>query len=110
MESANFVQNKKTSEPTAPAVEAPKADDVDDLFSEPKAGDKSAMTAPTNSMRRWTDNTGKYHVNARLVMVSQTHVRLLKENGRYTTLRFSRLSQADHAFVHQNWTGGIASW
>ena len=83
---------------------------VDDLFAEPAPGaDKSTSPSTPNAMRLWTDNTGKYRVTARLVMVSQTHVRLLKENGQYTTVPFSRLSQADVAFVRQHWTGMIAS-
>jgi hypothetical protein len=96
--------------PEAPA-EQPKAEGVDDLFSEPAPGsDKSAAATSPSAMRLWTDNTGKYHVMGRLVMVSQTHVRLLKENGRYTTVPFSRLSQPDIAFVREAWTGSVASW
>jgi hypothetical protein len=60
-------------------------------------------------MREWTDNTGHYHVVARLVSVTDTHVRLFKENGRYTTVPFERLSQADLAFVQNQATGQIAS-
>ena len=102
---------KETSEPAAPAVDPaaePKKQEVDDLFSDPAPADKSTSTDP-NGMREWTDNTGHYHVVARLVSVSKTHVRLFKENGRYTTVPFERLSQADLAFVRHQATGQIAS-
>jgi hypothetical protein len=109
---------KETSEPTAPAPDAaapvadpagePKKQEVDDLFSDPAPADKSTSNDP-NAMREWIDNTGNYRVVARLVSVSDTHVRLLKENGRYTTVPFERLSQADLAFVQNQGTGQIAS-
>jgi hypothetical protein len=53
-------------------------------------------------MRQWTDNTGKYHVRARLVVVTATHVRLLKENGKYTTVPVERLSRDDLAFARRH--------
>lgn len=105
---------KETSEPKAapePAVpsdlDQDNKDNVDDLFSDPTP-DKSTSNEP-DAMRDWTDNTGKYHVVARLVSVDATSVRLLKENGRYTTVPFERLSQADLAFVRHQATGQIAS-
>ncbi len=106
---------KETSDPApaaeAPAPEAPKAEKVDDLFSDPAPStDKSTDTTSPNPMRRWTDNTGKYQVVGRLVMVSQTHVRILKDTGKYTTVPLTRLSQGDLAFVRDSWTGSIASW
>ena len=56
---------------------------------------------PAGAMRLWTDNTGKHQVQARLVEVRPTHVRLLKENGKFTTVPHSRLSRNDLAFVRQ---------
>jgi hypothetical protein len=109
-----------SAEPAAPAAEpapAPAADQpqepskekVEDLFNEPAPkDDKSTQSVSPNAMRLWTDNTGKYHVNARLVMVSQTHVRLLKDTGKYTTVPVQRLSLADLAFVREHWAGVIA--
>jgi hypothetical protein len=94
--------------PTQPEEPA-KAGKVEDLFNDPAAKqDKSASADSPNAMRLWTDNTGKYHVTARLVMVSQTHVRLLKDTGKFTTVPFERLSHADLAFVRQHWAGVIA--
>ena len=47
----------------------------------------------------WTDNTGQYQTVGRLVKVSPTHVRLLKDNGRFSTVPKHRLSEADLAYV-----------
>ena len=57
--------------------------------------------APAGAMRHWTDNTGNYHVAARLVVILDGKVRLQKETGRFTTVPFERLSQEDLEFVSQ---------
>ena len=101
-----------------PATTAPVANqaELDELFAEPtRATEQTAEVAQpspaesTNALRTWTDSTGKYEVKARLVMVSQTHVRLLKETGKYTTVSLDRLSHADLAFVRQHSNSVIAS-
>ncbi len=51
--------------------------------------------------RDWVDNTGHYSTRARLVAFPEGHVRLLKENGRTTTVPLARLSQADLEFVNR---------
>jgi hypothetical protein len=55
----------------------------------------------SGEMRQWVDNTGQYSVNGRLVRFLDGKVRLLKENGRTTTVPLSRLSQSDLEFVHR---------
>ncbi len=50
-------------------------------------------------MRSWTDNTGNYRVNARMVSIGETTVRLLKDTGKYTTVPLTRLSADDLEFV-----------
>jgi hypothetical protein len=52
-------------------------------------------------MRTWVDNTGHYEVEARLVVIMVDSVRLLKENGRTTTVPMSRLSDGDRDYVEQ---------
>lgn len=74
-------------------------DEVDKLFSEPTDG---AANDRGDGMRTWTDNTGKYHTRARLVSVTATHVRLLKDNNRYTTVPIERLSRGDLAYARQH--------
>jgi hypothetical protein len=47
-----------------------------------------------------------------LVSFTATHVRLLKDTGKYTTVPMTRLSQPDLEFVahaRANWTGSVAS-
>jgi hypothetical protein len=53
------------------------------------------------SLRHWVDNTGRYTVDARLLGVVDGHVKLLKANGRTTTVAFSRLCDEDLAFVNR---------
>lgn len=98
------IDDKKTT--AVPAVDDEVARvraEIEDLFGEP------TDEAPTNVMRVWGDNTGKFQVVARLVTVGENSVRLLKETGKYTTVPFSRLSRADLAFVRQHSTSVIAS-
>jgi hypothetical protein len=104
-----------SSEPAPPEPMEPAApSEVEELFSEP--GDKAGQSVSNESapapavipepvapaeipLRLWTDNTGKHQVWGRLVTVTATHVRLLKETGKHTTVPFERLSRSDLAFV-----------
>jgi hypothetical protein len=92
----------------SPATPSNNVDDLDDLFSvRPLPGQRPtrAATQPVADeiselpMRQWTDNTGRYQTVGRLVKVTHTHVRLLKDNDRFTTVPKHRLSDADLAYV-----------
>ena len=106
-----------TSEPAQeePMDTAPSSE-VEDLFSEPtdkpstSAGRdaKPADAEELSPMRLWTDNTGKYQVRARLLVVGDRYVRLLKETGKTTTVPFSRLSGSDLAFVQHQVSSELA--
>ena len=50
-------------------------------------------------VRRWIDNTGRHETIGRLVEVHGSSVRLLKSNGRYTTVPVERLSPHDQRYV-----------
>ncbi len=50
-------------------------------------------------IREWSDDSGQFTVKARLVLILDGKVRLLKETGRTTTVSLSRLSAADQAYV-----------
>jgi hypothetical protein len=98
-----------------------KAGELEDLFDDsssvqPRSGESTPAVAspkPANEsttvpavaqqkelpIRRWIDNTGSYSAIGRLVSVSETHVRLLKINGRYSTVPKNRLSQNDLRYV-----------
>ena len=52
-------------------------------------------------LREWSDNSGQFRVQARLVLILDGKVRLLKATGRTTTVPTERLSAADHAYVDE---------
>ncbi len=100
------------------------SDDLDDLFGQSApARDRQTsgfreVTKPaveqsaTHAVgyRQWTDNTGQYRTNARLVRIATNHVRLLKANGHYSTVPLQRLSRVDLAYVQQiAASGGVDS-
>ncbi len=98
--------------PAATPMDEP-SKEIEDLFSEPtgpmatveleatpaEPEIASATNEPTDGMRVWTDNTGRFQIRARLVVVGKSHVRLLKDTGKFTTVPYSRLSQTDLAYV-----------
>ena len=55
----------------------------------------------SNEMRLWTDNTGNFSCRGRLVRFLDGQVRLLKDNGRTTTVPLARLSTGDLEFVQR---------
>lgn len=50
-------------------------------------------------LRHWTDNSGQFQVQARLMLILDGKVRLLKETGRTTTVPTERLSAADQQYI-----------
>jgi hypothetical protein len=88
---------------------------LDDLFSRadrrldqepPRSSLTSVQVGPESSsaarlpLRTWVDNTGTYSTRARLVEIGRTYIKLLKDNGRPSTVPMSRLSNEDFAYVH----------
>ncbi|MFP6657654.1 MAG: SHD1 domain-containing protein [Pirellulales bacterium] len=61
--------------------------------------DEVQQFAPLETVRTWTDNSGLYKVNGKLAVILDAKVRIMKENGRMTTVPFARLSRADLDFV-----------
>ena len=59
----------------------------------------SAASRDALPVRQWTDNTGLFSTVGRLIEVSPESVRLLKDNGRNTTVAWYRLSDADQEYV-----------
>jgi hypothetical protein len=89
---------KATDGPAIKDTKAP-ADELDALF---------GLGANTRSpdfggaeYRQWVDNSGAYQVKARLAVIYADKVKLMKENGKFTTVPLSRLSEADFGYV--NW-------
>lgn len=55
----------------------------------------------SSEMRTWVDNTGRYSCQGRLERFVDGNVRLMKDNGRTTTVPMNRLSANDLAFVNR---------
>ncbi len=60
-----------------------------------------AQGAAGGGARTWTDNTGKYKIEAELVDCRSGTVRLKKTNGKIISLPLSRLSAADRQLVEE---------
>jgi hypothetical protein len=64
---------------------------------------KSDLLAPGADgrlpLRQWTDNSGTFNVKAKLVLILDGKVRLLKETGRTTTVAITKLSKADQTYI-----------
>ncbi len=102
----------QTSEPeaTKPAKQEKEVDELDALFG------VSAVAKPADfqgaEFRVWVDNSGAYQIKARLSVIYSDKVKLLKDNGKFTTVPLSRLSEADFGYVSwvaSNLTGNETS-
>ena len=81
----------------AKAEEAAPAAAADDLF-----GQAAPAAEPQQlGMRHWSDNTGLYSVDGRLIEILAGKIRLEKENGRTCTVEMRRLSEIDASYVQQ---------
>jgi hypothetical protein len=87
--------------PAAAPAEGEKTEETDDLFGRARGVLREAGGLDSNETRLWVDNTGKYSVNARLILFLDGHVRLLKDTGRTTTVPLKRLSERDLEFVNR---------
>ena len=84
------------TEPTEkPAEEAPSEEPTEKTEDDPFA----ALEADPEPVRRWIDSTGRHETIGRLVEVHSDRVRILKTNGRYTTVPMQHLSQHDRAYA-----------
>lgn len=78
-----------------PADEAPSQEPTEKTEDDPFA----ALDANPEQVRRWIDSSGLHETIGRLVEVHPDRVRILKRNGRYTTVPMHRLSQHDQAYA-----------
>jgi nicotinate-nucleotide--dimethylbenzimidazole phosphoribosyltransferase len=99
--------DSKTAEEAAPAEEpaaeeaAEEADAAPEAAAEQAEADpaEAAVTVPDEPMRRWTNDAGTHHTQGWLVEVQADQVRILKVNGRHTTVLTESLSAADRDYV-----------
>ena len=57
--------------------------------------------SPPAEMRKWTDSTGSFSVNAKLVSNEDGSVKLEKEDGRIITLPLTKLSDKDQTYLEE---------
>ena len=80
-----------------PRSEKSPGDELDALFG--VGALKPATEFKGAEYRLWADNSGAYQVNARLSVIYVDKIKLLKDNGKFTTVPLSRLSDADFGYV-----------
>jgi hypothetical protein len=88
-----------------PAAEPPQPEPAkDDPFAAPPGPRLSeSKPEPADTMRVWTDVTGKHEVRGQMkqILIAQGKVRILKETGKFTTVPLAKLSEGDRLFVAQ---------
>lgn len=93
-------EGQKPENEPAPAAQQPAADEPVEERNEKAEDDPfAAVDAAEEPVRRWIDSTGRHETIGRLVEVRPDSVRILKSNGRHTTVSFERLSRHDRAYV-----------
>lgn len=100
---------------TQPVEEAPPAEEeqdedvnLDDLFGQADSILREPGGLASDDLRLWVDDTGRYTCRGRLIKMLDGQVRLLKDNGRTTTVQLSRLSEADLEFVNRQASAQMA--
>ena len=95
--------DSETDAEAAPAEEpaAEESDAAPEAAAEQAEADpaEAAVTVPNEPMRRWTNEAGTHHTQGWLVEVRADRVRILKVNGRHTTVLTESLSAADRDYV-----------
>lgn len=82
-----------------PADDAADAAEPTDDAAPPKADADSAAVEPAEPLRRWTDSSNSHETRGWLVGMTSTHVRILKVNGRHSTVAIDVLSLTDQSYV-----------
>jgi hypothetical protein len=82
-----------------PTTEAADGAETDEKDAAPEEEQDSAFLTPGEPMRHWTDATGEHQVMGWLVGIRGDEVRILKLNGRHTTVTLETLSAADRDYA-----------
>ena len=93
-------ESETAAEPAASAEEPDAAPEAapEQAEADPAA---AAWTVPNEPMRHWSDDTGTHHAQGWLVEMRTDRVRILKVNGRHTTVWTESLSAADRDYVSE---------
>ncbi len=85
----------------APDAEAPAAEKPAEP-AKPVEDDPFKISAEGElATRVWSDDTGDFRINGRLIAILDGKVRILKQTGKTTTVPFTRLSETDQKYVEQ---------
>ncbi len=106
VDATNSKASENSMKPESESERTPLDSGFDNLFKSTSAPADKAMAPEDEAFRgaefrEWFDNTGDYSVKARLVVIYPDRVRLIKENGKFSTVPMSRLCNADRDYV--NW-------
>jgi hypothetical protein len=88
-----------------PQVKQPSSEPAAPLAAEPtnlKTAD--ALTLGSDGrlpVREWRDTSGQFRIKAKLLLILDGKVRLLKDTGRTTTVALERLSEQDRAYINE---------
>jgi hypothetical protein len=95
------VEGAEEMTPPAEGAPAEGTESGDDIFGTSTRTLSEPGGLASSELRRWVDNTGNYSCQGRLVRFLDGKVRLVKDNGRTTTVPLHRLSMSDLEFVHR---------
>ncbi len=93
---------EETPTDETPTIETPAAEPnkLPVTPAEPEADPSAAvLVVPREPMRHWRDATGTHHAQGWLVELETDRVRILKMNGRHTTVAIESLSTEDRDYV-----------
>ncbi|MDB4370469.1 SHD1 domain-containing protein [Mariniblastus sp.] len=71
------------------------------LVESTKDGATDQSMAPPAELRKWTDATGSFSINAKLVSDEDGNIQLEKEDGRVITLPLAKLSDEDQTYLEE---------
>jgi hypothetical protein len=90
-------------EPEQPEPEQAEPEQAEPEQAEPEQAEvdpaAAAMAVPNEPLRHWANDAGTHHAQGWLVEVRADQVRILKVNGRHTTMLKDALSAADRDYV-----------
>jgi len=91
--------NAASDDPALPADEAATEEPEETPPASTEAAPEAVFFIPDEPMRRWTNEAGTHQAQGWLVELRADRVRILKVNGRHTTVARESLSAEDRAYV-----------
>ena len=98
-EAENPPADAKPDSTEKPAEEALGEEEPTEKMEKPEDDPFASRETAPEPVRRWIDASGRHETIGRLVEVHADRVRILKANGRYTTVPMHQLSHHDQAYA-----------